>query len=781
MALLYNGELRKLDNEDKLNLGLIPTMSKSSLANMKADSVSIGGGVDLGGGIKNKVTDKGVNVLPITEIDNLRSQNQTDLATGNAVSLESDLSKNGIKEPLVITYYPNEGKAVLTDGHNRLDVAKDMGAEKLPIRIVEKYTDAPNNAKDWTPPKAVEQSLKEGSVGVDYSPSEMNITEKQFNSITNAGESRVGFYNLKEGQTFPEELPKGWRISDTGSGWFVLYDQFGLPKITGSLDEIVDGFNKEFPIGTALMNNPTALDVYLNINKFTASQLVDILEQLDPESEWRDEYNRLQRIDDRKADIELIEAMRKWLSNYINDSLSSGYDDDLEIVIENDYQGDKDKLAQAEKELKDAWDNYKKLGAIFDAVESAKKDLALIRAIVNYAIQKGLKTIDEITDMVKQSLPNAKQLKDDVVKRIELASEIVSGTRKYSDVLLEKYVANNLITQSSVGAMQKIASDNTENGILDIDKAMQAVDSLRVPKSIKEACREYLNEVKAEEQAPQQEPVAEPKKKVKQEVLDKIFDVLTKRISSVNMPDFITADLNGTAKQQTSITTGEVEGREIPNEYVQVTLKNLQEVAESDSASFMQEFGEDWIDIVLQAIEMSASNGRGYPNYARVIGVLNAMSTQINQSMATNTTKAGKDKLDNLQARVDAQANIFARESSLGLRMRLILRVFAEGSSIANILANKIISSSIAEAKSDVEQAVKKRYSDAELNNANRPVAPKKTSQATAQSQKETNDKNDVLDSIKAKIEVREKTNGKMPLKDRIQQLQDKLKNLKCS
>lgn len=108
--------------------------------------------VDLGGGIKNNVTSDGTHVLPIAEIDNLRSQKQTNLVTGNAVSLEKDLTINGIREPLVITYYPNEGKAVLTDGHNRLDIAKDMGAEKLPIRIVEKYTDAPHNAKDWTPP-----------------------------------------------------------------------------------------------------------------------------------------------------------------------------------------------------------------------------------------------------------------------------------------------------------------------------------------------------------------------------------------------------------------------------------------------------------------------------------------------------------------------------------------------------------------------------------------------------------------------------------------------------
>ena len=91
-------------------------------------------------------------LLPVDELNRLRTQRETDLATGNAIDLEKNLLKNGIKEPLVITYYPEEGKARLTDGHNRLDVAKDMGAENLPIRIVYDYGEAPSSAKDFILP-----------------------------------------------------------------------------------------------------------------------------------------------------------------------------------------------------------------------------------------------------------------------------------------------------------------------------------------------------------------------------------------------------------------------------------------------------------------------------------------------------------------------------------------------------------------------------------------------------------------------------------------------------
>jgi len=134
---------------------------------------------EIGGDIKNNTGSK--TVIPIAEIEKLRSQKQTDLATGNAIDLEKNLSKNGIKEPLVVTYYPNEGKAVLSDGHTRLDVAKDMGAENMPIRIVEKYTDAPNNAKDWTPPKAETQINEETKTPTQDTPtkSDFNDTDKR--------------------------------------------------------------------------------------------------------------------------------------------------------------------------------------------------------------------------------------------------------------------------------------------------------------------------------------------------------------------------------------------------------------------------------------------------------------------------------------------------------------------------------------------------------------------------------------------------------------------------
>lgn len=134
----------------------------------------------IGADIINNTESK--TLLPVEEINNLRTQKETDLATGNAIELERDLLKNGIKEPLVVTYYPNEGKARLTDGHNRLDVAKDMGAENLPIRIVYDYGEAPSSAKDFVLPN---EEVKPTEVKVKESKSPVTIPEEVFNPIVN--------------------------------------------------------------------------------------------------------------------------------------------------------------------------------------------------------------------------------------------------------------------------------------------------------------------------------------------------------------------------------------------------------------------------------------------------------------------------------------------------------------------------------------------------------------------------------------------------------------------
>jgi len=130
---------------------------------------------EIGGGIKNNTKDSDF-VLPINEVDNLRKQKPTNLVTANAIELDSKINKEGLKESAVITYYPNEGVAELTDGHTRLDVLKDNGARNIPIRVVEKFTDAPKSAKEWNPPS---KTLKEQPIIDAHKKADEYISEAQ--------------------------------------------------------------------------------------------------------------------------------------------------------------------------------------------------------------------------------------------------------------------------------------------------------------------------------------------------------------------------------------------------------------------------------------------------------------------------------------------------------------------------------------------------------------------------------------------------------------------------
>ena len=148
------------DSEEKGKIKIEEVKPTEQVVEVKPTEVK-----EIGADIINNTESK--ILLPVDELNRLRTQRETDLATGNAIDLEKNLLKNGIKEPLVITYYPEEGKARLTDGHNRLDVAKDMGAENLPIRIVYDYGEAPSSAKDFIlPTKEVKPTEVKGSGGV---------------------------------------------------------------------------------------------------------------------------------------------------------------------------------------------------------------------------------------------------------------------------------------------------------------------------------------------------------------------------------------------------------------------------------------------------------------------------------------------------------------------------------------------------------------------------------------------------------------------------------------
>jgi len=207
-------------------------------------------------------------LLPVDELNRLRTQRETDLATGNAIDLEKNLLKNGIKEPLVITYYPEEGKARLTDGHNRLDVAKDMGAENLPIRIVYDYGEAPSSAKDFILPT---EEFKPTKVKAEAQVVKPKI-EKQIEPKTLSIDNKE--YTTKTGRQKVVLKDNDLKVIDTKTG-----KEASPATRKKALDEYVDTY--DFSKGKTAQENakeaPEGLGIE-ELNKFTIEQSENPLE-----------------------------------------------------------------------------------------------------------------------------------------------------------------------------------------------------------------------------------------------------------------------------------------------------------------------------------------------------------------------------------------------------------------------------------------------------------------------------------------------------------------------
>lgn len=102
-----------------------------------------------------------------------------------------------------------------------------------------------------------------------------------------------------------------------------------------------------------------------------------------------------------------------------------------------------------------------------------------------------------------------------------------------------------------------------------------------------------------------------------------------------------------------------------------------------------------------------------------MIGIMNIMSTEINQDLQTTENAKEANKLKRLQTRVDNVANTRLRESSLALNMKRLMRQFAKGGSIKQAIAETILSKEQIEFANSLEQAMASTPTDEQLNNSN--------------------------------------------------------------
>jgi hypothetical protein len=462
-----------------------------------------------------------------------------------------------------------------------------------------------------------------------------------------------------------------------------------------------------------------------------------------------------------------------------------GSDPELVKAVEDLIGGEQQSpLEKAKAELQQAWSNFKNIGISDDAMRQAQKELELIRTIVNYAKQLAVKKYDDIVSAIKDSM-KAKSLSPVLEERIKIAESIVNGFSKYSDELLSQYATKGALNAKSIEALKAFAQKHTEDGVLDIEGAMQEMKDKKVPATVREIANAYFNELKAEESIP--EPTIEPISQ--KEFTDDDVKFVQKQLFEAfengeieSMPELLKEIV--VEKQQTAETTGEIEEREVKGEYVKLTLDSLQQIALADAKALMDKFGDDWVEVVLRTFE-TAEKSLYRPNIARAIGVLNAMSTFVLQEMRDNTSREGYEMLRNLQLRIDVQSNKYARQASVGLNMRRILRRFAMGEKISTDIAQMILPPAMVDRIDAINESLSRKKSDDEINSAGRPTPPpsdegKKGGKKEGKKPKKTPTE-DVVRDLRNQSEAYKRAKGDdRSMTERAKELRDRIKNLRC-
>jgi hypothetical protein len=438
-------------------------------------------------------------------------------------------------------------------------------------------------------------------------------------------------------------------------------------------------------------------------------------------------------------------------------------------------------LEKAKAELQQAWNNFKNIGISDDAMRQAQKELELIRTIVNYAKQLAVKKYDDIVSAIKDSM-KAKSLSPALEERIKIAESIVNGFTKYSDELLSQYATRGALNAKSIEALKAFAQKHTEDGVLDIEGAMQEMKDKKVPATVREIANAYFNELKAEESIP--EPTIETVSQ--KEFTDDDVKFVQKQLFEAfengeieSMPELLKEMI--VEKQQTAETTGEIEEREVKGEYVKLTLDSLQQIALADAKALMDKFGDDWVEVVLRTFE-TAEKSLYRPNIARAIGVLNAMSTFVLQEMRDNTSREGYEMLRNLQLRIDVQSNKYARQASVGLNMRRILRRFAMGEKISTDIAQMILPPAMVDRIDAINESLSRKKSDNEINSAGRPTPPPPSDEGKKGGKKpKKTPTEDVVRDLRNQSEAYKRAKGDdRSMAERAKELRDKIKKLRC-
>lgn len=169
-----NNEKRLFEGEELTNKEIL------SRINQSGGGVPIyeNGGIIGHGAIRNYDE---VELMPIDEVEKFLEFDRTGkdafLTSPEVIAeVENSIRKHGFKEPLIITYFQLENKALLEEGNHRFVAAKRLGLKELPVRVIRTkrgaFGDKAKNVSGYT-------ADDYGYVPANLSPSQIGISARK--------------------------------------------------------------------------------------------------------------------------------------------------------------------------------------------------------------------------------------------------------------------------------------------------------------------------------------------------------------------------------------------------------------------------------------------------------------------------------------------------------------------------------------------------------------------------------------------------------------------------
>jgi hypothetical protein len=410
-------------------------------------------------------------------------------------------------------------------------------------------------------------------------------------------------------------------------------------------------------------------------------------------------------------------------------------------------------LQEAERKLKEAWGKYLSNGISFDGMAEAEKERQLIVALLGYLKAKGIDIAKGIGNEVREFIKNKFSGVTDEMIDVAQGRMLTDYQKLYDTHMTpkNKEILDGMVSQVKSGEMSFEDFINTIDGIVPNER-------------IKNVFISYVNEqidpldgyVAVDEEI-EEVPESPKTETSKEEERAFIGGLLARPINRKNFPNIVGDNKtdDDVLKRITAVTQEDVQDRKVmvDTSYVRVALENIKEIALQNANALYMQFGEDWQNKVMDYL----SDYLNAANPAQAIGILNVISTDVQQKIEKSQSPTERTKLFKLQDKADELSILFASQASLGINARKILRQFAQGGNMSKLVLDKILTEDTMQTIEEINRIAASKPTNEELNNATLPVQAPQTPKSRIQKIKE---------NVKAALSSKQKNKPKITEKE---------------